>query len=171
MTEQDLDRVIDTAAAEMIAREPSRALHHSVMARVRESDRPAPRRFIWATAGLAAAAGFVIALVIAERTPAPTIQTAAPARPTIVEPPAATVNQRVPALESAAPAAQLVVRRVRRPASALAPNDLPSSIEPLTAEALVLTSIDPPPLENQAASVEQIEVDALTIEPLTASND
>lgn len=171
MNEQDLDRIIDTAAAEMIAREPTRALRGAVMARVRESEPITPRRFVWAAGGLGAAACLVIALVVMESTPPPTVQVQAPAPAPLVmvEPPTVTDRQSAAALESVTLVAQSGLRRVQRPA--LAPNDLPSSIEPITAEPLVLPAIDLPPLENHAASVEQIEIDALTIEPLTASND
>ena len=50
MDERELDRAIDAAAGAMVAREPSRSLGHAVMARVREGDAPAPRRFVWMTA-------------------------------------------------------------------------------------------------------------------------
>ena len=170
MNQQDLDRIIDTATAEMIAGEPKRELRCAVMARVRESEPTVPRRLVWAAGGLAAAACLVIALVVMEWPPSPAIQIQTPARPDrMAEPPAATVEQSAAALKSATPVAQSVARRVQR--LPLAPNDLPSTIEAITSEPLVLPSIDLPPLENQAAPVEQIEIDTLTIEPLTASND
>ena len=50
MDERELDRAIDTAARELMAREPGRALSHNVMARVREGAVPAPRRFVWMAA-------------------------------------------------------------------------------------------------------------------------
>jgi hypothetical protein len=168
MNEQDLDRVIDSAAADLIGREPTYTLRHKVMARVRESELTAPRRFVWTTAGLAAAAGLVFALVMLERTPAPMVQNAAPVGPTIAERPTATVDRSVPELESA-PQAALPVARRRVPLR-LPPDD-PSPIEAITTEPVVLPSIDLPPLENQAAFVEGLEIEALTIEPLTASND
>jgi Sigma-70, region 4 len=47
LIQRDLDRAIDAAAGAMMTREPSRALGYNVMARVREADAPAPRRFVW----------------------------------------------------------------------------------------------------------------------------
>ena len=79
MNQQDLDRVIDTATAEMIAREPTRALRSAVMARVRESEPTTLRRFVWAAGGLGAAACLVIALVVMESPPPPPVQVQTPA--------------------------------------------------------------------------------------------
>ena len=61
MNERELDRAIDAAAGRMMAREPSRALGHNVMARVRENPAPARRSLAW----VAAAAGIVLCAAIA----------------------------------------------------------------------------------------------------------
>lgn len=182
MSEQDLDRIIDSATADMIGREPSRTLRHKVMARVRESAAPAPRRFIWATAAATAILCAVIAIALMNRTFAPlapdrdvrlnpdvTVSPEAISPRALVEPPAQVDRQPGRALESSAPVARRAAPPVPKPAFPF--NDLLSSIEPIAAEPLVLPLIDLPPLENQAASVEGIEIEALTIEPLTASND
>jgi len=168
MNEPDLDRIIDSATADMIGREPGHTLRHTVMARVRAPEPKAPRRFIWATAGLAAAALVVGALVMTEKTPTPLVQSTPPARPTIVEQPAAAINQATPA---PAPASQAALPVAGRRAPRRIPTDDPSTIEALATEQIVLPSIDLPAIENQAAFVEGLEIEALTIEPLTASND
>jgi hypothetical protein len=168
MREQDLDRIIDSASAEMIGREPSRALRHKVMARVRESHPPGPRKFVWVTAGLSAAACLIFALVMMERTPTPLVQNTPRARPTIVERPTARIDETVPTLEPASQAAPPVTRR-RVPLTF--PPDDPSTIEALTTDSLVLGPIELPPLENQATTIDLLEIEALIIEPLTASND
>ena len=71
--ERDLDRAIDTAARELVAREPSRALSYTVMARVRENNAPARRPLMWATAvaTLLLCSGITIALM--NRTAAPVV--------------------------------------------------------------------------------------------------
>jgi hypothetical protein len=168
MNEQELDHIIDTATADMIEREPSAALRHKVMARVRTSEATAPRRFVWATSGLAVAACVVFALVMMERTPPPLVQSAPVARPVVVERPTAASDQTDPLLEPASQAALPVARR--RAPIRLPPDDL-STIEAITSDSLAVAPIELPPLGNQAASVEGLEIEALTIEPLTASND
>jgi hypothetical protein len=177
MNETELDRMIDTAAAEMIERKPSRTLRHAVMARIREPRRPAPRRLIWAGGAAVAILGGALAIPLIHRAGAPSVAdrsaglppifTAdAPAVITQVTPPD---RQPAPSLETAAPISRSASRRVRGPA--FSSDDLASSVEPITADPVVLPSIDLLPLESQAASVEQLEIEALTIEPLTASND
>jgi hypothetical protein len=177
MNEQDLDRIIDCATTEMVGREPSRALRHKVMARVRETEAPAPRRLAWATALAVAVLCGAIAIALLNRTAARPVadrgvrpSVVAPADPPARVDPAAPANRQVAgAVESATPVARPAQRRLPRPT--FVPNDLWSGIEPIAAEPLELSSIDLPPLENQPASVERLEIEELTIEPLTASND
>lgn len=45
------------------------------------------------------------------------------------------------------------------------------SLEPLVTEPIVLSTVDVPPLESQATTIEQIEIEDITIDPLAASND
>jgi hypothetical protein len=180
MNEQDLDRIIDSATADLIGHEPSRTLRHKVIARVRAPESMVSRRFVWATAAAVAILCAVIAIALLNRTAAPlapdrnvrledaTVSPHAVSPRALGEPPAQ-VDQPGRAPESSAPAARRTASRV--PRSAFPPNDLLSSIEPITAEPLVLPSIDLPPLENQATSIEGLEIEELTIEPLTASND
>jgi hypothetical protein len=176
MNETDLDRVIDRAAAEMIKRQPSPALRHAVMARIREPRRTAPRRLIWATVATSAILCGAIAIALMNRAPSSSVAGRDARLTPNVMLPSAIVEPSVPGsghvasvVESAPPVARATPRRAPRPT--VVPTDLPSSIESLTPEPLVLPSIDLPPLENQAASVERIEMEELTIEPLTASND
>jgi hypothetical protein len=124
----------------------------------------------------------VIAIALLNRTAAPsapdrdvrlkpdiTVSPQAVSPRALGEPPAQVDRQPGRGLESSAPVARRAASRVLRPA--FPPNDLLSSIEPITADPLVLPSIDLPPLENQPTSVERLEIEELTIEPLTASND
>ncbi len=181
MNEQDLDRIIDSATADLIGHEPSRTLRHKVIARVRAPESTVSRRFVWATAAAVAIFCAVIAIALLNRTAAPlapdrnvrledaTVSSQAVSPRALGEPPAQVDRQPGRAPESSAPAARRAASRV--PRSAFPPNDLLSSIEPITAEPLVLPSIDLPPIENQATSIEGLEIEELTIEPLTASND
>jgi hypothetical protein len=74
-------------------------------------------------------------------------------------------------------AARVSAAAITRPApkrmqtATLPPNDVLAIIEPITADPLVLSSIEVPLLDNPPTAVERLEIEALTIEPLTASND
>ena len=172
MNEQDLDRIIDSATADLIGRRADRTLRHKVMARVRASEPTAPRRFVWATAGLAAAVCVVIAL-------ADDAEDAA-----AVGSEQCTGSGRTPSLSLAALRRMikpfLHSSRHRRPRClsqgaaaprSVAANDRCPPLRRSQRNRLVLPSIDLSPIENHAASVEGLEIEALTIEPLTASND
>jgi hypothetical protein len=183
MKEHDLDRLIDRATEEMIGREPDRSLRQAVMVRVRESRAAAPRRLTWATFAAAAILCGAIAIALMNREAVPLVtgrdiqlSERAPGAPVLVPPGERTDGHSAPALtgneaarESAPPATRPAPKPVKT--TALPPNDLLAIIEPITADPLVLPSIELPPLENQTTAVEELEIEALTIEPLTASND
>jgi hypothetical protein len=176
MNETDLDRLIDRAAAELIEWQPSRALRHVVSARIREPRRQARPRLLWGSAAMAAILCATLAIALMNRAPKSSVAGRDARLTPNVTSPSAMVEPSVPgdgqvasAVEPAPPVARATPRRAPRPT--VVPTDLPSSIESLTPEPLVMPSIDLPPLESQAASVERIEMEELTIEPLTASND
>jgi hypothetical protein len=171
MKEKDSDRLIDTSARQMVARDPSRGLASVVMASVLEVGAPAPRRFVWATAGAAAVLCGVIAVAVMSRTSAPTLQPTPPP-PAVAQAPvvtaAAPVNPPAPA-SVRPPAPKAVARRsVRLPQPP--PADF-STIEPLEMEPIVILEIDVPPIPREDVSIEVIDIEPLTIEPLAASND
>jgi hypothetical protein len=77
-----------------------------------------------------------------------------------------------------APEAAAPPRRIPRAplaAHAVSPVQLPpsdvSGITPIETEGIALSSIDVPVLEHEAAVIDILDIEPLTIEPLTASND
>lgn len=174
MDARELDRAIDRAAGELIAREPSRALSYNVMARVRERE-VLTRRGAWVTAASVCAAGLVVAYLAINRPtpempPAPTPQVA---RTAPAPEPAPRVEEREAVAESRSESrARGVVRSTRAPAISPAATGDVMSIEPIGTEAIVVPSIEVPRLEpGAAASIDAIQIETLTIEPLAASND
>ncbi len=183
MSPQDLDTLIDAAAREMVAGDPSRALSHRVMSEVRGRIEPAPRGWVWVfrTAGAVVLCAVVATLVVSRnQVHAPvsllpaseTSQTRTGEQP--VAPPGAPTVSRQPG-ERLVP--RLETRRVALgtdvpPAPARdveAP--LTPSVEPLAIEPIMLSGLDVPPLENQPTTIDDIEISDITIEPLAASND
>jgi hypothetical protein len=173
MDERELDRAIDAAAGAMVAREPSRSLGYSVMARVREGKGPAPRRFGWMTAAASFVLFGAIAITVMSRTSVTLAPLPRAAQLVVGQPP---VTPRAPA---AAVAEALPTRPViREPLAAsragrrapLPLNDV-SPIEPIHTEPIVLSSIDVPQLERETTAIDTLTIEPLTIEPLAASND
>jgi hypothetical protein len=183
MKGQGRDRIIDRAAAEMIGREPDRSLRQAVMARVRESRAAAPRRLAWAASAAAAILCGAIAIALMNREAVPLVtgrdiqlpESTADA-PVLVPPDDRTYLQSPQAI-TGNEAARVSAAAITRPApkrmqtATLPPNDVLAIIEPITADPLVLSSIEVPLLDNPPTAVERLEIEALTIEPLTASND
>ncbi len=165
MDERELDRAIDTAAGRMIRREPSRALTHAVMTRVRPGAAPAPRRLRWvvATASIVLCAAAAIALM--NRAPAAVITLPTAAQQPVVQGQGA----QSPIAAASAPGAVAVrVRNVPSPAS------LPKAlltIDVLTTEPITVSAIEVPQLERETTLIDILDVEPLTIEPLAASND
>jgi hypothetical protein len=167
----DLDRAIDAAADAIMRREPNRSLGAAVMARVREGEARAPRRFVWATAVTSLVLCAAIAVALISRTPS-----GAPlprdARVEIGRPP---VRPRVPESVVAETVPTPAVTRERRPATRVAtrmplpPSD--SQIEPIQTEPIMLSSIDVPQLDRESTAIDTLTIEPLTIEPLATSND
>ena len=174
MDERELDRAIDTAAEGMIAHEPSRSLGYNVMARVFEGAAPAPRRLRWVVATVSIVLCAAIAIALMYRAPATIIAPLPDARTVVVgQPPVATPPPVMVAPETAAPARRIprapLASRVVSPAQ-LPPSDA-SGITPIETEGIALSAIEVPVLEREAAVIDILEIEPLTIEPLTASND
>ena len=179
MSEHDLDRLIDSAAEQMVARDPSDSLGARVLSRVRErqmEEGPRRRVFVWATAAASVALLCGTVAILITRSPVPTQPASAPAQSIVLQPPAAPVDQGVPVPSPPSPSQDRapIVAAVAEPAlrpMRLPPPEVSSVIEPLEAEPIVLSAIEVPLLEQETHSIARIEIEALTIEPLTASND
>jgi hypothetical protein len=173
MDERELDRAIDMAAGRMMAHEPSRSLGNNVMARVREAAAPAPRlRWVVAAASIVLCAAIAIALM--NRAPSAVIPPQPAARTVVAgQPPVATLSPMIVAPEAAAPPRR--IPRAPLAAHVISPLQLPpgdeSGIPPIETEGIALSAIDVPVLEREAAVIDILEIEPLTIEPLTASND
>ncbi len=175
MDEHEIDRAIDTASQDMMAREPSRALGYTVMARVRADAAPAPRRFVWAMAAASVVLCAAIAAMLLSRAPQ-TIPPVPSAPPFAVANSPVYVEPSIVALSSVRPARRIISAGAASAAGRAAPAMvLPadvSPIEPLEAEPIAVAAIDVPRLEPEApTSIEALTIDELTIEPLAASND
>ncbi|HEV3215534.1 MAG TPA: hypothetical protein VGZ27_07410 [Vicinamibacterales bacterium] len=174
MKEQDLDQLIDSAAAQIVRREPSDAMTAGVMDRVNRlapaSGRP---RLVWA--GLAAAAVLATLVVVfhLQRTPPRMVETPpvavrqAPARSVAPPAPAFTQNfvfEQVPRAQASSP-------KILPPAVVVA--DEQDAVVPL----ITIEPISSPPpiqvpgIEVASTPVEEIGIEPLHIEPLSASND
>lgn len=173
MNEHELNRAIDAAAEQMMAREPSRALGYAVMARVREDVAPATRRLGWMMAAVTLVLCAALAIALINRPHAvtiPSIPFAARlpigAPPAVLQAPRAVARHTVPT-RLATPAA--VATRVAT-SLPLPPTDV-SPIELIETEPIALSAIEVPRLEREVTLIETISIEALTIEPLAASND
>jgi hypothetical protein len=172
MDEREIDLAIDTAASEMMAGEPSRALSYKVMARVREGAARAPRRIVWVTA--AASVVLCAAIAVALNRPIAPVISSLPAAPTalvgrapmVIAPPTAVAQITEPLRRTVrGPIPKGVESPVRLPPSDVSP------IEPMETEPIALSALDVPQLERAATSIEALDIEPLTIEPLAASND
>ena len=180
MDDRNLNRAIDIAAGTMMAREPSRALAYSVMARVRENAAPRARRFVWITvaASVVLCATIAIALMSQASAPATRQPRTAPipvGESRIVQSPIVQLpisNASVVIDRETPPARRRfsaqIARKVVSPAPP--PNEM-SVIDPIETEPIVLAAIDIPQLAAEATSIETLRIEPLTIEPLAASND
>lgn len=170
MDERELNRTIDAAAEQMMAREPSRSLNYAVMARVREGAAP-PRRLIWAmgAASLLLCAAIVIALMYRAPHAIPSLPESHPLAiaqtPRSAAPPVITANDTRPAYRIRP---QRVARDIAVPAPPV--KDV-LSISPIETEPIEVGLIDVPQLPQEVTSIEHITIEPLTIEPLMASND
>ena len=171
MKPDDFDHVIDAAAREMVDRTPGRSLGRTVMRRVREEPASNRQRFVW----VAAAASVVLlcgilAVVGLRRTPAPARPDVSAARSVVLAPSSAPA-EIIPAPAPAAPHVAGPSGGGSRPViNHLVTNDS-LAIEFIETAPIVVGEIELPPIENQPASVARIEIEELTIPPLTVSND
>lgn len=170
MNERDLDRAIDAATRQMMAREPGRALTANVMMRVR-SDVEAPRRFVWAAAAAGIVMSIAIATVLMNRPagalPVPPELHLAVAE-TVVQP--SVPMDFTPAMPRAGTTAAPAARRASAsPAPRAA--DVAPGIEPIDMPPIAVAAIAVPLLEREATSIDTIRIEPLTIEPLATSND
>ncbi len=173
MDERELDRAIDAAAGAMVAREPSRSLGHAVMSRVREGDAPAPRRLVWLTAAASLLVCGAIAIALMSRTSATVPSPPQAARLPVGEPaivadvPAtiasdSTPTRRVIPMVPGASQCRVAGRRCR----SMCRRSIRFRRNPSSCRRLEL-----PQLEREYTSIDTIEIEPLTIEPLAASND
>lgn len=172
MSDFQFDRLIDSAARQMVSHVPSRRLRGAVMARLREPEPVAPRRLAWMTATAAMVAVVLGAMVVALMNRSPALQSPPPVASLVGRQPQTTrplTVQTPPPAADQKPMAVAVRRRSRVPVW-LPPNDV-SAIEPLETEPIVMTAVEVPPLGSERTPIDHIEIEALTIEPLTASND
>jgi hypothetical protein len=142
MKEQDLDQLIDSAAAQIVRREPSDAMTAGVMDRVNRvapaSSRP---RLVWAGLAAAAALATLVVVLQLQRTLPGTVETPPVA---VRQPPAPSVAQPAPVFT------QNFVFERNIPVPSI-------TIDPL---------LSPPPIQ-----VPGLDIEPLHIEPLSASND
>ncbi len=156
----------------MMTREPGRSLGAAVMARVREREAPASRRFVWAMAAASIVLCAAIAVALMSRTPSgaplPRELRVDIGRPPVIPP----VPESI--VGDAAPAHSVI--RERRPGhryaiGTLLPRSDVSPIDPIRTEPIVLSPIDVVQLELKTTGIDTLTIEPLTIEPLATSND
>jgi hypothetical protein len=186
MKDQDLDRVIDAAAQQMVSGEPSDALTGAVIARIgAAADAPRPQPFVWATVSVGAIACAVIAVTLLTRGPEPISPN--PVRSSSIqltaEPPSSVDTQPRAVIENIELSRRRVERRPRDAsqfwaglkadttanANAVIAHD--NALEPIPFESFAPQPIDIAAITIESATVGEIVVDPIIIEPLSASND
>lgn len=182
MKDQDLDRIIDAAAKLMVSQEPSQQLTSAVMARVRViEDGAGPRRFVWATVGAGAAACAVIAVLMLSNASEPVLDNPgrASSSPIITElttPVAAEPHSTVANANPAAARSEIRPSRVRpaarpEPSAQLAQSEFEALAGSLPFESIAPLPIDLPGIAMASTQVDEILIEPITIESLSASND
>lgn len=174
MNEHDLDRTIEAATRQLIAREPSRGLTHAVMARVRERASPARQGSLWSaaivTATVTVCAAIASALMYRSTQRIPSLPVARPlavAQPPVIAPVPIVVREPHTARRDGD---EPVARAVSLPVMFVRPGL--SAVTPIEADPIAVAALEVPELGAGApTSIEKLTVEALTIEPLTASND
>jgi hypothetical protein len=179
MNVQDPDRRIDAAAREIIAHHPPRSVSRAVMARVLEPPHERPSRPIaWVFVAAAAALCVAVALPRLNKPLQPDPVTTTISKPTTAAP-AVSRDVGLQAPSSSRAEARPSVRRSPAAVAAIRPSARPVSIPTASSDTAAFApfeSIVPPPidvldLEVHATRIEEIEIQPLVIEPLTASND
>ena len=167
MTELDIDQIIDAAAEALVMHEPSRSLGAAVGRRVVEQ--PERRRIArWPPVAVATAAALCVLLFIVTKNPAPRQAVVGSAPDVTSAPPvvaSVAPHERVLAAEGAPPRAEGIAKRA--PSS-----DLPFEQPAEDAAFDAFESIEPdpiaiPPLNVNAARVEDILIEPVVVEPLT----
>jgi hypothetical protein len=190
MNDRDLDRAIDTAARQMVQCNPSRSLGDAVMSRAVEgSHRPrwsfvvgsGSHRIASATAAVVACA--VLLTVVLNRAPEPASGIDSPDQTVVVTPPSADLvvdeplqHQPVPAESKASvERPRNVVRTItqvpRTPALYEPPDDAFAEEASIVFESIAPAAIVVPRLQIEAGSVDKIQIEPISVEPLTAAND
>ena len=150
MKDHELDRAIDAATQNLVAREPSRALRHNVMARVREAAAPAPSRLRWVAADGERRAVRAMAIALMSRGPAAVFPPLPPARSVAVAQPVVAPTPPIPV--PPATAARRIAPApiaVRAALTATPPSSDVSPIAPIETEPIVLPTLDVPLLEQR----------------------
>ncbi len=160
MNMDQLDRVIDQAAREIVRRHPSDALTRAVMARVASDPKPSKTgAFVWGSAAVAAAA-MAMFLFVRE----PTVEQLAP----ITKPASTPTSVSVEPRENREAEMTVGRRRPHRLSLTLSEN------EEAFSDLAEVEPIDLPPVSVPAIEVEANSAEPLTIEPIqieSLSND
>lgn len=152
----------------MVGGEPDPALSYAVMRRIRENRPAYPRWLLWSPVVASLVVFFgVAAFFTMDRTSAPPATSSSSGLSIVLE---STAPQSDQGVAPAAPVTHAAVRN-RRSQPVGIHVDTTSVFDSIEPEPLVVPGIELPPLENQTASVERLEIEALTIAPLTGSND
>lgn len=176
MNEEQLDQIIDTAAARMVSGRPPQSLARAVMSRVRErGEESGPRRrFAYAAAALACLVFFVVVLNRPTAPPAKVAKTAEPGAPAPIATRAVQPQPRPIAEQTTVP----VQRRRNRVTSmrpavrpATVPVDAPWDESPIVVEPIIPEPIDVPVLQVGGFPIENIDIEPIVIEALAGSND
>jgi hypothetical protein len=162
-----LDRLIDEAAAQIVRREPSDALTSGVMDRVSASQGPAIRGGLL-LCGFAGAAATAVLVVAVNLHRAPPSGIGAPPMPAS----APVTNLSVPSTPPLAPESAPGVPENQRSVFAVQSAEMPSLGESSSDPVSLLAPIGVEPLSLPAILLsDQIQIAPLTIEPISASND
>ena len=172
MDDRHLDRAIDTAAGELMAREPGSALSYHVMVRVQRRCPVAPRRFVWTPAAASIALCATIAFLLLDRVPATVAKLPQTVQLPVGQPAQTPDTPVVVARATAQLRPRLAVSTVPRitPTIDTTARDV-SFIEPIETEPIVMSAIELPQLERETTLIDTLDIEPLTIEPLAASND
>jgi hypothetical protein len=175
MDDRDLNRLIDTAAEQIVGHEPSSVLTNVVMERVCDhAPDPRPRPFLWVTAG---AATVVCGLLLVMLSKPPALLTEGPTQTR----PSAPTNEIGSPVGLAEPPrtanakAAVSVRRVAKPAEVAVDPEAGSLVAaeaPIVLESIEWEDVEPVSVDVvEVAPPETIQIEPLTIEPRSAATD
>ena len=171
MNDGDIDRAIDVATRAMMAREPGHGLSRDVIARVRGGAAPQRLPLRWVVAAAATVMCAAVAVSLIGRVPVSAVRLPSELQLAVAQ---GAVIPVVPAhaLHETPSRVSFVAGNPGRvaPRSTLPPADV-STIEPIETQVITVTAIDVPQLQRETTSIEAIDIEPLTIQPLAASND